>query len=198
MDRRSFLIGSGSILTTAFVDKANWFLRNKNSVVPLVTPTKKTAQLFFVNQGFEYELRMDSHELGILDLTYRQVLERYRGFDLPDDEPITLSQFREIYYDWGITPKMLDQPADLADYIDDWGRIDANKAKSYHYLYGLDLFGSENEDGLWAGDISFIDGPHPGNDYLGVISHDPVSASLLQGRLLELGQDISVEIVDEC
>ena len=25
MNRRSFLIGSGSILTTAFVDKADWF-----------------------------------------------------------------------------------------------------------------------------------------------------------------------------
>ena len=36
MDRRSFLIGAGSILTTAYLDKANWYLRNKNSAVPLI------------------------------------------------------------------------------------------------------------------------------------------------------------------
>ena len=34
MDRRSFLIGSSTILTSAFVDKADWFLRNEKAVVP--------------------------------------------------------------------------------------------------------------------------------------------------------------------
>ena len=46
MDRRSFLIGAGSILTTAFVDKADWFLRNRNTVVPLIKPTEKTKKLY--------------------------------------------------------------------------------------------------------------------------------------------------------
>ena len=35
MDRRSLLIGSGSILTAAFVDEANWYLRNKDSFILL-------------------------------------------------------------------------------------------------------------------------------------------------------------------
>ena len=84
------------------------------------------------------------------------------------------------------------------DYIDEWGRNTANKAKAYRYLEGLDLFGDNGEDGLRAGDLSFIDGSHPGNDYLGVISYDPVSASLLQGRLLESGHEVSVEIDEKC
>ena len=33
MDRRPFLIGSDAVLTTAFVAKANWYIRNKNAVV---------------------------------------------------------------------------------------------------------------------------------------------------------------------
>ena len=195
MDRRSFLIGAGSILTSAYVAKANWFLNNKNSVVPLLKSNKYTTKLFFVDQGSEYELRLGSPDFGIEDLTYRQVLDRYRGVELPENEPIALSQFREIYDDWGITPRMLDQPADLYDYIDEWGRKDANKAKAYDYLYGLDLFGSNDENGLRLGDLNFIDGCHPGNEYLAVTSHDPLSASLLQARLQELGQNISVEIV---
>ena len=195
MDRRSFLIGAGSILTSAYVAKANWFLTNKNSVVPLLKSNKDTTKLFFVDQGSEYELRLGSPDFGIEDLTYRQVLARYRGVELLENEPIALSQFREIYDDWGITPKMLDQSADLYDYIDEWGRKDANKAKAYDYLYGLDLFGNDDENGLRLGDLNFIDGCHPGNEYLAVTSHDPLSASLLQARLQELGHNISVEII---
>ena len=44
MDRRSFLIGAGSILTSAYVAKANWFLTNKNSVVPLLKSNKDTTK----------------------------------------------------------------------------------------------------------------------------------------------------------
>ena len=106
MDRRSFLIGAGSILTSAYVAKANWFLTNKKSVVPLLKSNKNTTKLFFVDQGMEYELRLGSPNFGIEDLTYRQVLARYRGVELLENEPIALSQFREIYDNWGITPRM--------------------------------------------------------------------------------------------
>ena len=32
MDRRSFLIGSGALLTASFVEKAEWYLDKKKSV----------------------------------------------------------------------------------------------------------------------------------------------------------------------
>ena len=56
IDRRSFLIGAGSILTVPFIDKAEWFLRNRNAVVPLIEPTEQTTELFFVRLGDQYEL----------------------------------------------------------------------------------------------------------------------------------------------
>ena len=59
MDRRSFLIGASSILTTAYLDKANWYLRNKNAVVPLVNPDEAVSEIFFVNNGYEYSLLFD-------------------------------------------------------------------------------------------------------------------------------------------
>ena len=113
----------------------------------LVQPTQQTTKLYFVPQGTEFELRLGSPDFGFQDLTYREVLDRYYGVYLPKDEPVTLSQFREIYNDWGITPKMLDKEADLMDYIDAWGRNDANKAKAYWYLHDLDLFGREDAEG---------------------------------------------------
>ena len=89
---------------------------------------------------------------------------------------------------------MLDQEADPMFYVDDWARSDANSAKAYHYLSGLDLFGDEYATGLRAGDLTFLENPNPASDYLGVISKDPISASLLQARLIEIGQDTVVQI----
>ena len=95
MNRRSFLIGSGSILTTAFVEKADWFIRNRNAVVPLIKPEQATDKIYFVQQGTEYESRLGSPDFGVEDLTYREVLDRYRAVYLPKEDPVTLNQFRE-------------------------------------------------------------------------------------------------------
>jgi len=194
MDRRSFLIGSSSLLTTAYLTKADWFLKNKKSVVPFPTNTKNSTKLFLVDRGMEYEWRLDDPDFGFENLTYRQVLERYRGCYLPVEEPMSLSDYRDIYHEYGIMPKMLDQEADPMFYVDDWARSDANSAKAFHYLSGLDLFGDEYATGLRAGDLTFLENPNPASDYLGVISNDPISASLLQARLIELGQDTVVQI----
>ena len=194
MNRRSFLLGAGSIVTTAYLEKANWYLRNKNAVVPLFSKSAETRKLFFVNTGCEYEFRLDSPDFGFQNLTYREVLHRYRGYNLPSGAPISLSKFREIYHETGIKPKSLDQEADPMFYVDEWGYEDSSSAKAYHYLYGLDLFHGDEEEGLRAGDITFMESPHPASDYLGVISHDPVSASLIQGRLQELNHDITVKL----
>ena len=47
---------------------------------------------------------------------------------------------------------MLDEVADPMTYIDLWSSADANSAKAYHYLEGLDLFGAEGEKGLKVGE----------------------------------------------
>ena len=197
IDRRSFLIGAGALLTTCFVHKADWYLDNKQTVVPLINQNKSLEKLYFVPiSSSEYEVRLGTPDLSyesFRQLTYREMLDHYRGVS----EPKTLSDFRDIYHDWGITPRMLDQIADPMDYVDDWGRIDSPKAQAYHYLEKLDLFGSDQLGGLRRGDLQFVDGACPGNDYLAVVSDDPLSASLLQARLLELGQKTSVELIDE-
>ena len=47
------------------------------------------------------------------------------------------------------------------------------------------------------GDLDFVASGGPGySDNCGVFSKDPITAILLQARLLELGHNTSVEIVD--
>ena len=64
MDRRSFLIGAGSILTSAYVAKANWFLTNKNSAVPLLKSNKDTTKLFLSiraqNMNCDWEVQISA------------------------------------------------------------------------------------------------------------------------------------------
>ncbi len=72
MDRRSFLIGTGSILSTAFVDKANWFLRNQNSVVPFFENIEPAQKLHFVKQQDDwYNIFLNKSDYCFPELTYR-------------------------------------------------------------------------------------------------------------------------------
>jgi hypothetical protein len=60
----------------------------------------------------------------------------------------------------------------------------------------LDLTGEGQGPGPLLGDLHFRMGEVSCGDYLGVLSEDPITASLLQARLIELGHNTSVEIVD--
>ena len=197
MERRQFLIGASTILTTAFVAKAEWFLEKEKAVVPLIKDTTHTPVIYVVKNDFDYELRLNSPDMDFPDdLTYRQALEEYRGVWYPEDEPLTLSDYKELYYEYGIYPRDIDKPADWEFYLDSWARKDSPNARAYRLLEPLDLFDYDDKQGRFIGGLQFIDGCHPGNDYLGVRSSDGLSASLLQARLLELNQNIAVRLVE--
>ena len=59
MDRRSFLIGSSSLLTTAYLTKADWFLKNKKSVViandPLIHLFENWIHHFLLNRSINLQ-----------------------------------------------------------------------------------------------------------------------------------------------
>jgi hypothetical protein len=93
-------------------------------------------------------------------------------------------------------PRQLDNIADFDWYVDAWCRQGSCNAQAYHRLEHLDLFDYGSREGRLIGGLNFIDGCHPGSDYLGVTADDPLSASLLQARLLELDQNIRVELVE--
>ena len=74
---------------------------------------------------------------------------------------------------------------------------DSPNLQAYNYLFDLDLTGEEKGPGPLQGDLDFRMGEVSCGDYLGVLSEDPITASLLQARLIELGHNTSVEIVDD-
>ena len=77
------------------------------------------------------------------------------------------------------------------DVVDTWARVDSPNAKAFRLLEDLDL--GPNLVGKDAvGEIRFIDGPCPGNDYLGVEVDCDITISLLQKRLNELDTGIAI------
>ena len=202
MDRRSFLVGSGLILTSAFVDKANWFLRNKNTVVPFVEIEQQAETLYFVDMGNQiYDLRLGIPEYELPDLTYRQWLEKYEyplNFALQDDKKMSKESLDKLMGWYGVEEDHLDEIAPFEHYHRQWEVTDSPFAEAHFLLRDLDLFAENASKGELLGDLEFIHEHqmHHGHT-VGVKSEDALTASLLQARLLELGQNIRVKIVRE-
>ena len=143
----------------------------------------------------KYELRLRITSDNFPKLTYREALKTYFYIDIPENGETQLSEFRNIYDWYGIRPTQLDTIADPMFYVDLWGQLDSPNAQAYNYLFDLDLTGEGKEPGPLRGDLDFRMGEVSCGDYLGFLSEDPLTASLLQARLIELGHNTSVEIV---
>ena len=202
MDRRSFLVGGGAILTAAYVDKANWFLRNKNAVVPFAEVAQSSETLYFVDLGNQnYDLRLGTPNFEVPDLTYLQWLSTYENIQNLDYSINTEISEEDLmflmeYYD--LDNDQLNQIAPSNLYQHKWELNHSPFAQAYYYLRNLDLLNERSSDGELLGDLEFIDQSQMWHGYtIGVSSEDPITASLLQGRLLELGHKIAVQIVDD-
>ena len=165
---------------------------------PISAVKEASKKLFFVDLGIcKYELRLCSRSDNFPKLTYREALKTYFCIDIPENGETQLSKFRKIYDWYSIRPTQLDAIAGPMFYLDLWGQLDSPNAQAYNYLFDLDLTGEGKEPCLLRGDLDFRMGEVSCGDYLGVLSEDPITASLLQARLIELGHNTSVEIVDD-
>jgi hypothetical protein len=185
--RRAFLIGAGSALTLSIVDKFVWHLDNKGK--PLIEKPKDTGKVLFVHGDDDYRIDLGRTPEKFPTVTWREFLVEKLGHP----NPTTLSQFREIYYNYDIKPRDLDTECD--SYFGYWDQNESPTALAYNLLDGLDIGPVLKGPGDEVGGLEFIDGDAPGHDYLGVHADDDLSISLLQHRLNELGTGIAVEFV---
>lgn len=181
ISRRQFMLGtaSGLILPSYYETVLAYFDNHREPLIDV--PRRFDTDLFAVNTGYgEYELNLGDPDAEPPEMTVREFAERYFGSEkdylqhVGEEEEIDL----DAQIDWDV----------LVDY---WARTDSPNAEAYFLLEDLDL-GPELTGADAVGEIRFIDGACPGNDYLGVEAADGVSVSLLQKRLNELGTGIRV------
>ena len=120
MERRQFLIGAGSILTASFISKAKVFAEETKSVLPLIEQSEARDTIYFLNNGFDYQLLLNQSGFRIPRHYLPEALDKYFGVNIPKDKPLKLSDFRELYFDHGVMPKELDEEADFEFFGESW------------------------------------------------------------------------------
>ena len=183
MNRRQFLLTTAAgFILPSFFDKAFTFIEQFEEPL-IIKPKDVTTELFVYADGFNWQFNLGSPHEQPPEMTYREFIKRYWC----DDIACWLD-------DWDKEPDTnLDEVMNFWEMIDSWCRTDSPNAKAYRLLEKFDLGPNFNSpDAL--GELQFIDGPCPGNDYLGIHAEDYISISLLQERLNQLNSGIHVRV----
>jgi len=201
--RRGFLIGAGAVLTTAFVAKAQSFVRETQT--PLLTPPSDVRQTlyWYVPKGSEAPNwhMPEGSEAPMLYLnkppaitpppTWREYLDgvcAYLG------RPATFQNVDEWrrYYD--VEPDKLDLPMDPVQWRRDFDFVSGPSAQAFSLLAGIH-FGRElgRHPGAGVPHINF-NSPRIRDPrfFRSVNASDMLALSLLQARLIDLKLPIKI------
>jgi hypothetical protein len=183
--RRGFLIGAGSMLTTAFVSDARSFIRRTSR--PLLASPSQVAQTLHW---------YDSAEAGYLLSLGEWTIDpppvpTWREFFISQGIAHQTEKDAEaIWADHLIWPRDYDKPMCERYWEDRWELVDGPCAKAYRLLRSIDVgpeIGSARRPRL-----EFHKGAHPGDNSLWVNAMDQLSLSLLQARLIDLKMPIKI------
>ena len=185
-DRRSFLIGSGSFISTAFLTNAQEWIEATGRPL-LLEPLPARVELF-VNYFDEQIL----FSVGSADVseppppTWAEFLKA-EGYALD-----TVSGLQKVQENWELTSADLRGPMDAYTWATAWECKYDPMARAYHLLRDLDL-DSAGVAGRRAGGLDFIEGGRPGSSDCWVEAEDRLTVSLLQARLRELGSRVELK-----
>ena len=190
LSRRGFLIGTGGLLTMAFVSDARAFIRRKEA--PLLAAPPRTAHTLYWDwpDGLdEPQLFLDGEPEVIAPKppTWRVFLKSL------DAKDYTASGIKLRLEQIGFEPSQLDEEMDESWWEMHYDRRSGPSAKAYRLLERIDLGPDLGRRG---------DGPHlqfregGGNQFdysLHAHASDMLALSLLQARLIDLRLPIKVE-----
>jgi hypothetical protein len=187
--RRAFIVGAGAALTLPIVSKFEWFIETNGR--PLIEVPRHPLETLVVNLDSDGQITLGPEVFALPTITWGDYLKEYvvRG-----ELPTRASELRELCEGYGVDPDGLDCECDPEYWADNWFRAESPNANAYHLLESLDLGPELRGRPGEVGELNFIDGDAPGNDYLGVHIYDDLSISLLQHRLNVLGENIAVEV----
>jgi hypothetical protein len=184
--RRGFLIGAGSLLTTAFVSDARAFIRRTSQ--PLLASPAQIAQTIHW-----YENGDDRYLLSLGPLTTdAPPAPTWREFFITQGIPHQSEKDAyEIWSHHAIWPEDYDKPVDERYWWDRWELEDSPAAKAYRLLDRIDIgpkLGSSRGPLLEFHEAD----NHPGSSERWVNAKDELSLSLLQARLIDLKMPIKI------
>ena len=183
--RRGFLIGAGSLLTTAFVADARSFIHRNNQ--PLLTAPRQVVETMYW-----CEIPDEGYQLTLGPWSIAPPPPTWRKFFVSKDIPHQIDrEIENIGCSHLIEPADFDKPMSVR-YWEDWFDTEGGPlARAYHLLQKIDLGperGSERRGPL----LEFNIGSHPGDSTHYVNAKEMLTLSLLQARLIDLGMPIKI------
>ncbi len=190
MDRRQFLVraglAAGQIVLPRFVDRALAFVENHNEPL-LEVPKNAGKKLYAAYQDDGVYWIID----GLMPSEIPPPVSWREYFLLTGDDLV-----RGIA-NWELEPGQLDQPMNYWVWETYWLYNLSPNALAYQYLHDLDLGPEFGKGDRAEGEIRFQDAPMIASDCRWAEVDDFLSLSLLQNRLNELGENVSLEVGDE-
>ena len=184
--RRGFLIGAGSLLTTAFVSEATAFVRSTGKPL-LFSPPDPNYWLFW--DDF-YRVFALGPAFGYKPPPQPRWREFFADLTILD----TPSEFAHLMRRYGVTPERLDDPVDRWDQRN-WDIFWSNRPGAYRMLTRLDL-GPSLDDRYGGPCLEFHNrGYNDSYPWCWVTITHPLALSLLQARLLELKLPVCVRLM---
>ncbi len=182
--RRFFILGAGALITKAFVSKAAAYADRTRRPL-LVQPDKFERDLFiYLEDGLITLGKLQMVE-EVPVPTWRQYFELSIGRRIETAEDIEFIERTN-----GVLEEDLDKPMNGFSWESQWEYRFGPAARAFQLLEGLDLGDLTRQPNrtAWRKPLEFVEGGfHPGDDSRVVRADDPVTASLLQARLIELG-----------
>jgi hypothetical protein len=185
LSRRGFLIGVGSLLTTAFVKDARSFIRTTGR--PLLAPPTQALQTlyWYADDGDGYIL-----SLGEM-MDPLPPAPSWREFFISEGiRHQTEDEIERLCNSHDIEPKNFDGPIDYWYWVEHIQGAGSTFAKAHHLLRNID-FGPSLQTGE-APQLRFHCGEVMGDSSSWVTAKDELSLSLLQARLIDLKMPIKI------
>jgi hypothetical protein len=187
ISRRQFILGTAAgLILPSYYDKVFSYWENHGE--PLIeVPRSSEIDLIAIDRGGDgLELNWGDPNAEPPEMTVRKFAHRYYGSEDEYRDAWCWEEDEEVDFDADMDPEYV---------LDFWARSDSPNARAYRLLEDLDLSPHlSGEDAV--GELRFIDGPCPGNDYLGVEADCDFTVGLLQKRLNDLNTGIRVSLVE--
>ena len=184
--RRGFLIGIGSLLTTAFVADARSFIRTNGR--PLLARPQQVLQTLYW-----YENGDDRYLLTLGEWTNEAPpAPTWREFFISEGIPHHIeADIEQIWSEHGVWPEHYDETLCERYWQSRYEIEDSPSAKAHRLLRDIDL--GPDRATARGPVLEFHEGAHPGDSSYWVNAKDELSLSLLQARLIDLKMPINIE-----
>jgi len=206
MNRREFLqlsgLVSGSCILNARVSRIIRDICVLNEKAYLCSPSSYSSVLTAVRSSGEFALHLGDPYEEPSPPSWREYLDD-RGFDA--DDPKSLNKWCLEEYDctqeevgFRISADNPIEDSIYENWLDgEYTLYDSSLARGYHYLSGLPLSDNSSNSGKSLGDLSFIEGPHPGSNLTYATAPDYATLACLQERLNQLGEGVKIESIED-